>query len=150
MKLSMPKALIATESEYGANLTGLNTFFGAVLGFVIAETDRLDAGEFAYVLFMVSGVVISIHYVHASSQKIAYSVLTFVLIAALPYFVSSVLDEGRGLPDQAAAGTVRLGAAIGGGRIFPAPTRRSSGYGLAGPRPARELVLSPHSVQSGH
>jgi hypothetical protein len=96
----MPKALIATESEYRANLTGLNTFFGAVLGFVMAETERLDAMEFAYVLFIVSGVVISILYVNASSQKIAYSVLTFVLIAALPYFVSNVLDKGESLPEK--------------------------------------------------
>jgi hypothetical protein len=96
----MPRALVATESEYRANLTGLNTFFGAVLGFVMAGTERLDAAEFAYVLFIVSGVVISILYVHASSQKIAYSVLTFVLIAALPYFVSSVLDRGEALPDK--------------------------------------------------
>jgi hypothetical protein len=100
MKLGMPKALIATESEYRANLTGLNTFFGAVLGFVMAGTERLDAMEFAQVLFFVSGAVISILYVHASSQKIAYSVLTFVLIAALPYIVSGTLDKGEGLPEK--------------------------------------------------
>jgi hypothetical protein len=100
MKLGMPKALIATESEYRANLTGLNTFFGAVLGFVMAETERLDATEFAYVLFIVSGIVISILYVHASSQKIAYSVITLVLIATLPYFVSNVLDKGEALPEK--------------------------------------------------
>jgi hypothetical protein len=96
----MPKALIATESEYRANLTGLNTFFGAVLGFVMAGTERLDATEFAYVLFIVSGAVISILYVHASSQKIAYSVLTIILIAALPYIVSNMLDEGEALPEK--------------------------------------------------
>jgi hypothetical protein len=96
----MPKALVATESEYRANLTGLNTFFGAVLGFVMAGTERLDAAEFAYVLFIVSGAVISILYVHASSHKIAYSILTFVLIAALPYFVSSVLHQDEAVPDK--------------------------------------------------
>ena len=100
MKLGMPKALIATESEYRANLTGLNTFFGAVLGFVMAGTERLDGVEFAYVLFFVSGAVISILYVHASTQKIAYSVLTFVLIAVLPRLVSNVLDPGEALPDK--------------------------------------------------
>jgi ABC-type iron transport system FetAB permease component len=100
MKLGMPKALVATESEYRANLTGLNTFFGAVLGFVMAGTERLDAIEFAYVLFMVSGAVISILYVHASSQKIAYAVLTFLLIAALPHIVANVLDQGEALPDK--------------------------------------------------
>ena len=100
MKLKMPKALVATESEYRANLTGLNTFFGAVLGFVMAGTERLDGIEFAYVLFMVSGTVISILYVHASSQKIAYSILTFLLITARPYVVASVLDQGEELPHK--------------------------------------------------
>jgi uncharacterized membrane protein len=100
MKLRIPKALVATDSEYRANLSGLNTFFGAVLGFVMAGTERLSAAEFAYVLFIVSGVVISILYVHASSQKLAYSILTLVLIAALPYLVSSVLHEGEALPDK--------------------------------------------------
>ena len=100
MKLNMPKALVATESEYRANLTGLNTFFGAVLGFVMAGTERLDAFEFAHVLFLVSGTVVSILYVHASSQKILYSALTFILIAALPYIVATALDQGEALPDK--------------------------------------------------
>ena len=76
MKLRVPRAFIASESEYRANHVGMNTFFGAVLGFVMAGTERLDAIEFAYVLFMVSGVVISILYVSASKQKIVYSLLT--------------------------------------------------------------------------
>ena len=58
MKLRFPEALVATESEYRANHTGMNTFFGAVLGFVMAGTERLDTEEFALVLSIVSGIVI--------------------------------------------------------------------------------------------
>jgi hypothetical protein len=100
MKLRLPKGLVATESEYRANHTGLNTFFGAVLGFVMAGTERLDAVEFAYVLFMVSGVVISVLYVSASSYKFTYALLTLVMIALLPRIIDPVLDQGEHLPDK--------------------------------------------------
>ena len=100
MKLSLPKGLVATESEYRANHAGLNTFFGAVLGFVMAGTERLDAIEFAYVLLMVSAVVISVLYVSASSYKFTYAVLTIVLILLLPRIVGAALDPGEHLPDK--------------------------------------------------
>jgi hypothetical protein len=100
MKLRMPKALVPTESEIRANHAGMNTFFGAVLGFVMAGTERLDAIEFAYVLFLVSGVVISVLYVSASPYKFAYALLTLVFIAILPRVVDPMLDAGEHLPDK--------------------------------------------------
>ena len=100
MKLKMPQMLVVTESEYRANHAGLNTFFGAVLGFVMAGTERLDPVEFAYVLGMVSGAVISILYVSASPHKFTYSLLTIVLILLLPGIVDSQLDKGEHLPEK--------------------------------------------------
>ena len=100
MKLQLPKAFVATESEIRANHAGMNTFFGAVLGFVMAGTERLDALEFASVLFLVSGVVISVLYVSASPYKLAYAVLTLVFIAILPRVVDPMLDAGEHLPDK--------------------------------------------------
>ncbi|MDQ3077850.1 MAG: hypothetical protein M3Q83_03295 [Pseudomonadota bacterium] len=100
MKLRFPKALVASESEYRANHAGLNTFFGAVLGFVMAGTERLNAIEFAYVLAMVSGAVISILYVSSSKQRLAYSLLTLAIIAMLPELVDPMLDTGEYLPDK--------------------------------------------------
>ena len=100
MKFHLPKALVPTESEYRANHAGMNTFFGAVLGFVMAGTERLDALEFASVLFMVSGVVISILYVSASPYKFAYALLTLLFIAILPRVVDPMLDRGEHLPDK--------------------------------------------------
>ena len=100
MKLRMPKAFVPTESEIRANHAGMNTFFGAVLGFVMAGTERLDAIEFASVLFLVSGVVISVLYVSASPYKFAYALLTLAYIAILPGLVDPILDKGENLPDK--------------------------------------------------
>jgi hypothetical protein len=100
MKLRMPKAFVPTESEIRANHAGMNTFFGAVLGFVMAGTERLDAIEFASVLFLVSGVVISILYVSASPYKFAYALMTLAFIAMLPWAADPILDKGEHLPDK--------------------------------------------------
>ncbi len=100
MKLGLFKFLLPTESEVGANHAGMNTFFGAVLGFVMAGTERLDSFEFASLLFVVSGVVISILYISASPQKIAYSLLSVALVFMLPQMLNPVLDAGEAIPDK--------------------------------------------------
>ena len=100
MKLRLPKLLMPTESEIGANHAGMNMFFGAVLGIVMAGTERLDSLEFAYVLFMVSGIVISILYVSASHQKIVYSLLAIALILVLPRVVHPLLEPNEFLPEK--------------------------------------------------
>jgi hypothetical protein len=96
----LSKFLIPTESEIAAHHAGMNVFFGAVLGFVMAGTERLDSLEFAYVLLVVSAVVISILYVSASRQKIAYSLFTVLLIFMLPRVSNLALDQGEALPDK--------------------------------------------------
>jgi hypothetical protein len=100
MKLRMPVSFVATDSEYQANLAGMNTFFGAVLGFVLAGIDRLDVIEFSYVLFIVSGIVISILYVSASKHKLIYSLLTLGFIYLLPTVFEPWFDEGERLPEK--------------------------------------------------
>ena len=92
--------MVPTESEIRANHAGMNTFFGAVLGFVMAGTEKLDAVEFASVLFLVSGVVISVLYVSASPYKFSYAVVTLLFIAMLPGVADWVLDKGEHLPDK--------------------------------------------------
>jgi hypothetical protein len=82
-----------TDSEYRANLAGLNTFFGAVLGFVISGIEDLDPLRFAYVLLMLSGAVISILYISASRRRITYSIYTLAIVIALPWLVEPVLED---------------------------------------------------------
>jgi hypothetical protein len=76
----------------------MNTFFGAVLGFVMAGTERLDSLEFALLLMFVAGIVISILYVSASKQKVVYSLLTITLIWMLPGAIEPALEAGEGVP----------------------------------------------------
>ena len=100
MKLRIPSMLVTTESEYAAHLAALNTFFGAVLGFVLAGTERLDSFEFAILLIFVASIVISILYVAASAHKVVYGLLTLALIAMLPRVIAPMLDQGEQLPGK--------------------------------------------------
>jgi L-cystine uptake protein TcyP (sodium:dicarboxylate symporter family) len=100
MKLRLPNVLTTTESEYAAHQAGMNMFFGAVLGFVMAGTERLDQLEFAFTLMFVSAIVISILYVAASPYKWAYAVLTVVMIASLPWAFGTILEQGEKVPDK--------------------------------------------------
>ena len=96
----LSKFLVPTENEIAANHAGLNTFFGAVLGFVMAGTERLDSMEFAYVLTLVSGIVISILYISASRQTILYSFVTVALILVLPRIIDPIFEAGEALPEK--------------------------------------------------
>jgi hypothetical protein len=100
MKLRTPSFLVPTESEYAAHQAAMNTFFGAVLGFVMAGSERLDSFEFAVLLMFVAAIVISILYVSASPHKWMYAVLTLGMIAILPRTFAPILDKGEHLPDK--------------------------------------------------
>lgn len=100
MRKLLRNAFVPTESEYRANHAGMNTFFGAVLGFVMAGTERLDTLEFSAVLGVVSGVVITILYISASAQRYVYAALSVALILSLPRITDAFLDDGERLPAQ--------------------------------------------------
>lgn len=89
-----------TEAEYRANMTGLNTFFGAVLGFVISGIENLDAIRFALVLSLLTGLVVSILYISASKHRIIYSLYTLAGVAALPFIADPLLPAGAALPSK--------------------------------------------------
>lgn len=63
-----------TEREYRANLSGLNIFFGAVLGFVLAGTERMSPLGFALLLTLTASVVVTILYITASKHRLTYIV----------------------------------------------------------------------------
>ena len=100
MKSIVVKAFLPTESEVAANHAGMNTFFGAVLGFVISGAADLDTFEFGYLLFLVAGIVISILYVSASKYKMAYAALTIALIWMLPRVMNPLLEAGEQVPSK--------------------------------------------------
>ena len=100
MKVVVRNAFIPTDSEVAANHAGMNTFFGAVLGFVMAGSENLDQLEFAYMLMVVAATVISILYVSASRQKVAYAAVSVAAILLLPRTVGAVLEKGEGIPPK--------------------------------------------------
>lgn len=78
-------------SEYQANLNGLNMFFGAVLGFVLAGTEKLSDVQFGVVLLLLAGVVITILYISASRSRITYALLALACAASFPEMVDYAL-----------------------------------------------------------
>jgi hypothetical protein len=87
-----------THGEYRANLNGLGIFFGAVLGFVMAGTETLEPIDFALTLFLAATVVITILYVSSSPRRIAYALVSAILIAGLPRILGELLSEGAQIP----------------------------------------------------
>ena len=73
-----------TDEEYRANINGMNTFFGAVLGFVLADVKVPDLLGFAQLLMFTAAIVIGILYVSASSRRWLYAAFNLVLIWGLP------------------------------------------------------------------
>ena len=73
-----------TSDEYRANLTGMNTFFGAVIGFVLAEITTPNLASFAQLLLHTAAIVISILYVSASRHRWIYGAMTLLFIWLLP------------------------------------------------------------------
>lgn len=59
-----------STGEYQANLSGMNTFFGAVLGFVLTGTEKLNSWQFGVVLLLLAATVISILYISNSRYRV--------------------------------------------------------------------------------
>jgi hypothetical protein len=89
-----------TEREYRANIDGLNIFFGAVLGFVLAGSETLDNLGFGVMLAGTSGVVISILYITASEQRLAYSALSLVMIALMGPVYEDMFSTAGSIPEK--------------------------------------------------
>lgn len=89
-----------TDEEYRANLNGINIFFGAVLGFVLAGTETLGTAGFTLVLVLCSAIVISILYISSSKRRFVYFLYTAVGIACLPQVVTLIGPAGTTLPPK--------------------------------------------------
>ncbi|MET0548494.1 MAG: hypothetical protein ABW002_04395 [Xanthomonas sp.] len=89
-----------TRDEYQANLSGLNMFFGAVLGLVLTGTERLDAWQFGVVLAMLASLVTSILFISSSRHRVAYAVYTLLMALALPKVIDVMLKGQALLPDK--------------------------------------------------
>lgn len=97
--------------DYRANMNGLNMFFGAVLGFVLAGTETLTDRQFGVVLVSLATVVITIQYVSSSKNRIGYAVLAAVYATAFPEIMDLVLGS-KGLVPAKIRPTLMVWAAM--------------------------------------
>ena len=89
-----------TEDEYRANLAGLNTFFGAVLGFVLSAVEGLDTFRFAGILLLLAGIVVSILYISASPHRLLFAGYTLLIVLALPFVIAPMMPDDFVLPPK--------------------------------------------------
>jgi hypothetical protein len=89
-----------TEREYRANIDGLNIFFGAVLGFVLAGSESLDNFWFGVLLAGTAGIVVSILYITASEHRIAYSGMALALTASMGSWLEDLLPGTNSIPPK--------------------------------------------------
>ena len=89
-----------SAGEYQANLSGLNTFFGAVLGFVLTGTEKLSSLQFAIVLASLAGVVITILYVSSSRNRLVYAALAIFYASVFPELMDRVLGMQGAVPER--------------------------------------------------
>jgi len=89
-----------STGEYQANLNGLNMFFGAVLGIVLAGSEKLSTWQFGLMLVMLSGAVISILYITSSKHRIGYSIYALALSFLIPHIMNLLLRAEGLVPDK--------------------------------------------------
>lgn len=78
------------QREYRANVQGLQIVFGAVLGFVLAGAEDFEAFDFATLLLITIGAVVSILYISASKRRLAYAALAVGYALLLPLAVARI------------------------------------------------------------
>ncbi len=88
----VPRTMRMTESEYRANIQGLNVVFGAVLGFVLAGAEAMSNYQFGIVLLLSTTIVVTIFYLEASSYRVFYGLLAVALIALLPRMMQAIAE----------------------------------------------------------
>lgn len=89
-----------SKDEYQANLNGMNMFFGAVLGLVLAGTERLQDWQFGVVLAMLAGIVVSILFISSSRHRVVYAIYTVVLVLTFPGMVDLILKGHDVIPGK--------------------------------------------------
>jgi hypothetical protein len=87
-----------TQREYRANLDGLNIFFGAVLGFVLAGAETLSPFAFTLLLIMTASIVITILYISSSDHRLTYTMFAIAVIATLPLLPNALMPGVAFLP----------------------------------------------------
>ncbi len=87
-----------TDGEYRANLSGINMFFGAVLGVVLGGIEKLDQFQFGVVLVLLATIVTTIMFISGSRHRMAYAVYAILMTLATPRLIDALLKTSNALP----------------------------------------------------
>jgi len=79
------KFIVMTHDEYKANINGLNIFFGAILGVVMADANISSALEYSISLVVIASFIIMLLYINVSEHRLLYAV-SAVLILLVVWF----------------------------------------------------------------
>lgn len=74
---------VMTQEEYEANKNGVNIFFGAVMGIVIADAPNLSAIDYGLALTIGASMVVTLLYISASTRKIFFTLYAATMIISL-------------------------------------------------------------------
>lgn len=88
-----------TQAEYAANKSGLNIFFGAIIGVIMADVDSLNAFQYSTMLMSTAGLVVTLLYIGASRRPVLYALLAGAILAAV-FFMANRSDSYLGVPAQ--------------------------------------------------
>ena len=89
-----------STGEYQANLNGMNMFFGAVLGFVLSGTEKLNSWQFGVMLAALAAIVITVLYISSSKHRLVYALLALFYAATFPVAMDFMLRGHDVVPDK--------------------------------------------------
>ena len=89
-----------SQGEYRANINGINMFFGAVLGVVLAGMEKLTQVQFGLALLMLAGNVTSILFITGSRHRVVYAIYTIIISLATPSAIDFMLRTKNAIPDK--------------------------------------------------
>jgi hypothetical protein len=81
-----------SEREYRANIEGMNIFFGATLGMVMAGAEKMRPYEFGLVIALIACIVVTILYISSSNHRKTYAALALtgaLLLSNFPLVTKS-------------------------------------------------------------
>lgn len=81
MKIRDTLRKLMSHQEYEANLAGMNIFFGAIIGVVMADVKGVEAGDYALMLLMAASFVVTLLYISASKARVFYAFTAGLLLA---------------------------------------------------------------------
>ncbi len=105
----MREYLKQTDRERLGGIDGINLFFGALLGANLGMIDRLPLRDYAMMIIILAGTVVTLRMVSTSERR-AYALMTllvYIFLVSLYLFLPAL--RAKGLSDDA---TARLGVTL--------------------------------------